>query len=139
MEAIGTNSINQITQQASSQASYGLSTSAGLNVKTEEGDLVSITFSNDFSYSESESSTQFANGETVRQFSVAASAASQYSLSVQGDLNEEELAAIERLAQRISPLAESFFGQSEFNPDQAASILAESSIDSTSGIKVSSK
>ena len=48
MEAIGTNSINSITQQAAAQNSYGLSTSADLNVKTEEGDLVSISFSNEF-------------------------------------------------------------------------------------------
>ena len=39
MEAIGTNSINSITQHAAAQNSYGLSTSGGLNVKTEEGDL----------------------------------------------------------------------------------------------------
>ncbi len=126
MEAIGTNSINSITQQAASQTSYGLSTSAGLNVKTEEGDLVSISFSNDFNYSESSSSTQFENGESVRAFSVSASAASQYSLTVQGDLNEEELAAIEKLAQSITPIAESFFSQSGFDAGQAASVLAGS-------------
>ncbi len=126
MEAIGTSSLNQITQQAASQTSFGLSTSAGLNVKTEEGDLVSISFSNELSYSESESSTQFSNGESVREFSVSASAASQYSIQVQGDLNEEELAAIEKLAQSISPLAESFFSQSGFDPGQAASVLAQS-------------
>ena len=56
MEAIGTNSINSITQHAAAQNSYGLSTSGGLNVKTEEGDLVSISFSNEFNYSESSSS-----------------------------------------------------------------------------------
>ena len=126
MEAIGTNSINSITQQAASQTSYGLATSAGLNVKTEEGDLVSISFSNEFNYSESSSSTRFANGESVREFSVSASAASQYSLTVQGDLNEEELAAIEKLAQSVTPIAESFFSQSGFDPEQAASVLAGS-------------
>lgn len=126
MEAIGTNSINSITQQAAAQNSYGLSTSAGLNVKTEEGDLVSISFSNEFNYSESASSTQFANGESLKEFSVSASAAFQYSLTVQGDLNEEELAAIEKLAQSVTPLAESFFSQSGFDPEQAASVLAGS-------------
>jgi hypothetical protein len=126
MEVIGTNSINSITQQAAAQNSYGLSTSADLNVKTEEGDLVSISFSNEFNYSESSSSTQFANGESVKEFSVSASAAFQYSLTVQGDLNEEELAAIEKLAQSVTPLAESFFSQSGFDVGQAASVIAGS-------------
>ena len=126
MEAIGTNSINSITQQAAAQNSYGLSTSADLNVKTEEGDLVSISFSNEFNYSESSSSTQFTNGESVKEFSASASAVFQYSLTVQGDLNEEELAAIEKLAQSVTPLAESFFSQSGFDAGQAASVLAGS-------------
>jgi hypothetical protein len=126
MEAIGTNSINSITQKAAAQTSYGLSTFADLNVKTEEGDLVSISFSNEFNYSESSSSTQFANGESIREFSVSASAAFQYSLTVQGDLNEEELAAIEKLAQSVSPLAQSFFSQSGFDARQAASVLSGS-------------
>jgi len=126
MEAIGTNSINSITQQAAAQNSYGLSTSADLNVKTEEGDLVSISFSNEFNYSESSSSTQFVNGESVKELSVSASAAFQYSLTVQGDLNEEELAAIEKLAQSVTPLAESFFSQSGFDVGQAASVIAGS-------------
>ncbi len=126
MEAIGTNSINSITQKTAAQNSYGLSTSADLNVKTEEGDLVSISFSNEFNYSESSSATKFANGDSVKEFSVSASAAFQYSLTVQGDLNEEELAAIEKLAQSVSPLAESFFSQSGFDAGQAASVLAGS-------------
>ena len=48
MEAIGTSSFNQITQQAATQTSYGLFASADLNVKTEEGDLVKRTCADGF-------------------------------------------------------------------------------------------
>ena len=70
---------------------------------------------------------QFNDGTVVREFSAAAQAVSQFSLKVEGKLNEEELAAIQVLVGKVSPIAQNFFSAlHDFDVEEASSSLAVS-------------
>ena len=110
-------------QQRNSSAAVGFSVASELNVRTQEGDLISLSFSNEQSLSESRTQTQSEQFGSFQEISTVAKAASNYSISVQGDLNEEELAAINKLAAEISPLASEFFSSGEFDFDESGDVL----------------
>ena len=114
----------QIVDQNRYSAGAGVYFSTDLNLRTEEGDVVNLSFDTEQSYSETQSETRFADGFSVQQFSAEAVAASQYSLVVQGDLNEEELAAIRELTQEIAPIAQSFFNKEELDLAKVQETLA---------------
>lgn len=127
MEPVATSLANsQIIQQTRFQSSAGAEFSANLFLRTREGDSVTLSLNNQFSFSRLAEKTRFEDGSALAGFSVEARAASQYSLRVQGDLNEEELAAIETLVAKISPVAQRFFGQSDFDVQEAAEALTRS-------------
>ena len=111
-------------QQRSSSASVGFSVASELSVRTQQGDLVSLSFSNEQSLSESRTQSQSEEFGSFQEISTTAKAASNYSISVQGDLNEEELAAINKLAAEISPIASEFFSSGEFDFDESGDVLA---------------
>lgn len=107
-------------------ASTSVAFATDLTLKTKEGDLVELSFQNEQSLTESETQTRFANDVAVQDISSVAVAASRYSISVQGDLNAEELDAIQRLVDAIGPVARDFFSSGEFDFENAAGILAGS-------------
>lgn len=107
-------------------ASASVAFATDLTLKTEEGDLVKLSFQNEQSLTESETQTRFADDVAIREISSVAVAASRYSISVQGDLNEEELEAIQRLVDEIGPIAQKFFNQGEFDFENATEVLAGS-------------
>ena len=111
-------------EHRSVQASVDAFVSSELSLQTREGDLVSLSFDNEQSLTESHTQTQTKNGETVQEFSSVARAAVSYSLTVQGDLNEEELAAINKLVAEIAPLAEEFFASGDLDLEDSTNILA---------------
>lgn len=111
-------------EQRSILASVDAFVSSELSLKTREGDLVSLSFAGEQSLSESSSQTQTQDGGTVQEFSSVARAAASYSLTVQGDLNAEELAAINKLAEEIAPLAREFFAGGKLNLEDSINILA---------------
>ncbi len=111
-------------QQRNSSVAVGFSVASELNVRTQEGDLVSLSFSSEQSLSESRTQTQSEELGSFQEISTVAKAASNYSISVQGDLNEEELAAINKLAAEISPIASEFFSSGEFDFDESGDVLA---------------
>jgi hypothetical protein len=111
-------------EQRSILASVDAFVSSELSLKTREGDLVSLSFAGEQSLSESLSQTQTQDGGTVQEFSSVARAAASYSLTVQGDLNAEELAAINKLAEEIAPLAREFFASGKLNLEDSINILA---------------
>lgn len=117
---------NNIVRQLGYSRSAGLYNSSDLTLRTSEGDLVTISSSKQLAYSESGKKTHFESGEIVEEFSTKALAASQYSLSVQGDLNEDELAAIEMLVGKLTPMAQTFFNQSGFDAGKAVEAMTES-------------
>jgi hypothetical protein len=115
---------NSILEQKSSSASVAAFFSSELSLKTDEGDLVNLSFAGEQSLSESRSQTITEANGAVQEFSSVARAAASYSLTVQGDLNEEELAAITKLANEISPLVKEFFANGELNLEDSTNILA---------------
>jgi hypothetical protein len=87
---------------------------------------VKISFDNQQSQSQTQSQTEFSDGVVVQEISSVAVAASQYSLTVEGDLSEEELAAIRKLASEVAPIAQRFYAQSEFNQEDVSNRLGAS-------------
>jgi hypothetical protein len=108
----------------SSLATVNAFISSELNLKTSEGDLISLSFAEEQSLSESSTQIQTQKKETIQEFSSEAQAAATYSLIFQGDLNAEELTAIDKLAKNIAPLAREFFVNEEFNLEGSANVLA---------------
>ncbi len=108
----------------SSSAAVSASVSSELNIRTQEGDLVNLSFSSEQSLQESRTQTQSNEFGSYQEISTVAKAASNYSISVQGDLNEEELAAINKLAAEISPIASEFFASGGFDFDSSGDVLS---------------
>jgi hypothetical protein len=115
---------NTPPEQRSVLASVDAFISSELNLRTNEGDLVSISFSKEQSLSESSTKTLTPENRTLQEFSTVAQAAAAYSITVQGDLNAEELAAINKLAKEIALLAKEFFANGELNLEDSANVLA---------------
>lgn len=115
---------NNALEQKSTLASVDAFFSSVLNLKTSEGDLVSLSFGGEQSLSESSSQTLSQEDGTVQEFSSVARAVASYSLTVQGELNADELAAINKLAEEIAPLAREFFANGELNLEDCANVLA---------------
>ena len=107
-------------------ASVDTSVFSELNLKTSEGDLVRFAFSEEASLSESLSQMQTRENDTSQEFSSIARATVSYSLTVEGSLNSEELEAINKLAEEITPLAREFFASGKLNLDNPSDILDDS-------------
>ena len=115
---------NAPLEQRSSSASVNALFSSELSLKTNEGDLVNLSFASEQSLSESHTQTLTQDNGAIQEFSSVARAAASYSLTIQGDLNEEELAAINKLANEVSPLVKEFFASGELNLEDSTNILA---------------
>ncbi len=115
---------NTSLEQRSTKAAVAAFFSSELSVRTQEGDFVKLSFDGEQSLSESRAQTLTQDNGTVQEFSSVARAAASYSLTIQGDLNEEELAAINKLAAEIAPLAREFFASGELNLEDAINVLA---------------
>jgi len=113
----------QAIQQRNSSSVVGYSVASELNVRTQEGDLVSLSFLSKQSLSESRTQTKSEEFGSLHEISAEAKAAFSYSISVQGDLSEEELEAINKLAAEISPIASGFFSSGEFDFDKSDGVL----------------
>ena len=108
-----------------SQVQLGAFFSADLNLQTLEGDRVRIAFDTGQSLTQSRSETQVGDRVVSQQFSSVAIAASRYSIVVEGDLNEDELNAIQQLVDAIAPIVGDFFRNAEFDAENAGLILAD--------------
>ena len=107
-------------------ASVDTSVFSELNLKTSEGDLVRFAFSEEASLSESLSQMQTRENDTSQEFSSIARATASYSLTFEGNLSSEELKAINKLAEEITPLAREFFASGKLNLDNPSDILDDS-------------
>ncbi len=126
METSGVSTHYPAYDRRSYLASASVSFATDLTLKTEEGDRVKLSFYNEQSLTESETETRLADAVAIREISSVAVAASRYSISVEGDLNDEELKAIQRLVDEIGPIARGFFAQGEFDFQNATEVLAGS-------------
>ena len=114
-----------LREERASNASVSASVSSELNIRTQEGDLVNLSFSNEQSVQESSTQSKLQDSQSLQEISTVAQAASSYSISVQGDLNEEELAAINKLAAEIKPIASEFFTNAVFDFENSSNVLAD--------------
>ena len=97
---------------------------ADISLQTRTGDVVTLSFANEQGLSQSHREVQFEDGQTVQEISSVAHAASTFSQVVEGDLNEDELVAIQKLAAKIEPIAKDFLSSDpeELNIEQAVDI-----------------
>ena len=115
---------NTSLEQRSTKAAVAAFFSSELSVRTQEGDFVKLSFDGEQSLSESRTQTLTQDNGTVQEFSLVARAAASYSLTIQEDLNEEELAAINKLAAESAPLVREFFASGELNLEDSVNVLA---------------
>jgi len=85
-----------------------VSIEAGTSLPTSEGDVVTLSFADKQNLSSSYGEAQFEDDPTVNEISSVAWAASEYSQVVEGDLNEDELVAIQKIAAHVEPIAREF-------------------------------
>ena len=97
---------------------------ADISLRTSTRDVVTLSFANEQDLSPSHREVQFEDGQTVQEISSVAHAASTFSQVVEGDLNEDELVAIQKLAAKIEPIAKDFLSSDpeELNIEQAVDI-----------------
>lgn len=106
---------------------YSKSESFSLNVMTKEGDKVTIKF--DSSATETTSLGYYSDDDaSAISFGVDRTDSSNYQFSVKGDLNEEELEALQTLVQDINLIADDFFsGDVQDAFEQAAELEMDKS------------
>ncbi len=87
---------------------YDRSESGGLQLRTQEGDVVRIKFMNSESFNAQ--NQQFEDGGTIMSdFSLSSSNSSTFKVVVEGDLNGEELSAIREVLVQAHELANTFY------------------------------
>jgi len=102
-----------------------VSLEAGSSLQTGEGDVVTLSFADKQNLSNSYHESQFEADPTVQEISSVARAASKYSQVVEGDLNEDELIAIQKIAAHVEPIAREFLSSDseELDVEKAIGIL----------------
>jgi len=102
-----------------------VSIEAGTSLQTSEGDVVTLSFADKQNLSSSYNESQFEGDPTVNEISSVARAASKYSQVVEGDLNEDELIAIQKIAAHVEPIAREFLSSDseELEVEKAIGIL----------------
>lgn len=99
---------------------YQSAESLSLKVKTKDGDMVTILFNKESDYQSSMGGYSDENGSAV-SFSVDRSESSDYRFSVEGDLDSDEIDAIQNLIKDVNEIAGEFFdGDVQAAFDQAS-------------------
>lgn len=88
---------------------YAKAETFSLSLKTKEGDDVVIEFASAQQQSSSVAAAR-SGGNSAAVASLERSSASSMSFSIQGDLNEEEVSAINDLLRDVNDIADEFFG-----------------------------
>ena len=82
------------------------------SLQTSEGDVVTLNVAEQQNFSGSYVDVQSTYEQTVQDISSVAQAASKYSQTIEGDLNEDELNAIKKLSENIEPIVNDFLSSS---------------------------
>jgi hypothetical protein len=116
---------NQLPDRRVEPEEASVSIEAGTSLQTSEGDVVTLSFADKQNLSNSYGEAQFEDDQTVNEISSVARAASDYSQVVEGDLNEDELAAIQKIAAHVEPIAREFLSSDaeELDVEKAIGIL----------------
>ena len=116
---------NQLPDRRVEPEEASVSIEAGTSLQTSEGDVVTLSFADKQNLSNSYGEAQFEDDQTVNEISSVARAASEYSQVVEGDLNEDELIAIHKIAAHVEPIAREFLSSDpeELDVEKAIGIL----------------
>ena len=116
---------NQPQDRRVASEEVAVSLEAGSSLQTSEGDVVTLSFADKQNLSSSYNESQFEGDPTVQEISSVARAASKYSQVVEGDLNEDELIAIQKIAAHVEPIAREFLSSDseELDVEKAIGIL----------------
>ena len=108
---------------ASEEVSVPLETDSSL--QTSGGDVVTLNVAKQQSLSDSYVDAQSKYEQIVQDISSVAHAASKYSQTIEGDLNEDELNAIKKLSANIEPIVNEFLSSSsdELDVEKAIAVL----------------
>ena len=108
---------------ASEEVSVPLETDSSL--QTSGGDVVTLNVAKQQNISDSYVDAQFEYEQTVQDISSVAHAASKYSQTIEGDLNEDELNTIKKLSANIAPIVNEFLSSSsdELDVEKAIAVL----------------
>jgi len=117
----------QLLDERTVAAKANVMSEADMSLQASEGDVVTFSFAEEQSLSQPQSETQFESVQTVPEISSIAQAASTFSQAIEGDLNEDELAAIQKLAAKIEPIAKDFLSSDpeELNIEKAIAVLTD--------------
>ena len=102
-----------------------VSLEADSSLQMSEGDVVTLSFTDKQNPSNSYSESQFEGDQAIQEISSVARAASKYSRVVEGDLNEDEIIAIQKIAAQVEPIARKFLSSNpeELDVEKAIGIL----------------
>ena len=116
---------NQLPDRRVESEEASVSIEAGTSLQTSEGDVVTLSVADKQNLSSSYNESQFEGDPTVNEISSVARAASKYSQVVGGDLNEDELIAIHKIAAHVEPIAREFLSSDseELDVEKAIGIL----------------
>ena len=116
---------NQPQDRRVASEEVAVSLEAGSSLQTGEGDVVTLSFADKQNLSSSYNESPFEGDPTVQEISSVARAASKYSQVVEGDLNEDELIAIQKIAAHVEPIAREFLSSDseELDVEKAIGIL----------------
>ena len=98
---------------------------ADSSLQTSGGDVVTLNIAKQQNLSDSYVDAQPEYEQTVQDISSVAHAASKYSQTIEGDLNEDELNAIKKLSANIEPIVNEFLSSSsdELDVEKAIAVL----------------
>jgi hypothetical protein len=96
------------SQSLVTASSRGITQSGEVQIETAEGDLVTVSFSSVSAQSRISVAAETEDGSVVG-VARASYYSSQLSYSVEGDLNEDEQAAIDELLKRVDKISDRFF------------------------------
>ena len=92
----------QLIDERTASAEASVLSEADISLHASEEDVVTLGLINQQDYSETHGGVPFEDGQTIQDISSVAHAASTFSKVVAGDLNGDELAAIQKLADKIT-------------------------------------
>lgn len=95
--------------QVASAERYSKTETFSLDLKTQDGDTVKILFANQSSAQSAFAATSDGNGNSSAVFSLSQSQSSALQFQVQGELDEDELEAINKLIQDVGEISDEFF------------------------------
>ncbi len=116
MDALNAINPSQVAESTNTRVSrlmaaerYQEAETLSLNVKTQDGDEVTINFARSSQYEGSFGIEKGSNGVNAAEFNISRSESSSYRFSVEGNLDNDEIDALQNLIKDVNEIANEFF------------------------------